>query len=755
MKISRFLPAFAVTCALLTAPVAAVQDKTLLGFTPERAQKQRALEARFDALLKRENLREWMKRMSSAPHHVGSPFGKEVAEFIAGQFRAWGYKTEIEQFDVLFPTPKTRLLEMTGGPQPFTAALAEPQLKEDATSGPMPNVLPTYNAYSIDGDVTGQLVYVNYGVPQDYETLAENGVDVRGKIVVARYGGSWRGIKPKVAAEHGAVGCLIYSDPRDDGYFQGDVYPKGAWRNEQGAQRGSVADMPLFPGDPLTPNVGATKEAKRLALKEAPTLTKIPVLPISYADALPLLRAMSGPIAPDAWRGALPLTYHIGPSETKAHLKLEFDWKTAPAYDVIARIDGAELPDEWVIRGNHHDAWVFGADDPVSGMVAVMEEARAVGELVKGGWRPKRTIVYTAWDAEEPGLLGSTEWVEAHHAMLKDKAAIYVNSDSNGRGFLSVGGSHTLEKFVNEVARDVTDPVKKMTVAERARALRGVRGENAEARREALDRADLRISALGSGSDYSPFLQHLGIASLNIGFGGEDGGGSYHSIYDSFDHYTRFSDYDFAYGVALAQVAGRVCLRFADADVLPFEFTNFAETVNKYSREVTKLADDLREETAVKNKMLQSGAYAAIADPKKTYVAPTAKDPVPFLNFAPLGNALARLQVSAQNYTTSMKSLTTAGKAMTPEARKLIDQALIKTERTLVREEGLPRRGWYKHQIYAPGFYTGYGVKTLPGIREAIEQRNWKEAGEQINFAAAALDRLSDEIDRAVSLAQK
>ncbi len=737
----------------LTLPAGAIDNKPLLGFTRDGAIRQREMETRFDSLLKKENLREWMKRLAARPHHLGSAYGKENAEFIASQFRSWGYETEIEQFDVLFPTPKTRLLEMTA-PEKFTARLAEPALKEDSTSNQASEQLPIYNAYSIDGDVTAQLVYVNYGVPKDYDALAERGIDVKGKIVIARYGGSWRGIKPKVAAEHGAVGCLIYSDPRDDGYFQGDVYPKGAWRNENGAQRGSVADMPLFPGDPLTPGIGATKDAKRLALKDAPTLTKIPVMPISYADALPLLRSLAGPMAPEDWRGALPISYHLGPGPAVVHLKLEFDWKTVPCYNVIAKIRGSERPDEWIIRGNHHDAWVNGADDPISGLVAEMEEARAIGELMKSGWKPKRTIVYAAWDGEEPGLLGSTEWVEAHADLLKRNAAVYINSDTNGRGFLGVGGSHTLEKFINEVGRDVTDPQTKVSVLERIRALRIVRGSTDD-KREARERADLRISALGSGSDYSPFIQHLGIASLNIGYGGEDGGGSYHSVYDSFDHYTRFGDPNFDYGIALAQTGGRIVLRLANADVLPLVFGNFADAVERYVREVAKLTDDMREETRQKNRQINERSLWIIADPTEVYVAPKAEAPVPHLNFAPLQNSLARLQESARSFDGVMNEAAASGRALPLEAQKSLDGILIQTERAMTREQGLPRRSWYKHQIYAPGFYTGYGVKTLPGVREAIEQRNWKEASEQVNIIAETIDRLTAEIDRATKIARQ
>lgn len=720
--------------------------KPMMGFTAENSIGQRALEGKFDSLLKAENLRDWMKRLSARPHHVGSPYGKENAEFIAAQFNAWGFETKIERFDVLFPTPKTRLVEMTA-PERFTARLNEPELREDATSGQQTEQLPTYNAYSVDGDVTAPLVYVNYGVPGDYDTLERRGIDVRGKIVIARYGGSWRGIKPKVAAEHGAVGCIIYSDPRNDGFYQGDVYPKGAWRNENGVQRGSVADMPLFPGDPLTPGVGSTAGAKRLDIKNAPTLTKIPVLPISYSDALPMLKNLDGAVVPDAWRGSLPVTYHFGGTTPTVHIKLQFNWDIKPIYNVNAKLAGKEFPEQWVIRGNHHDAWVNGADDPISGLVALMEEARGIGELTKTGWRPKRTIVYNAWDGEEPGLLGSTEWVESHAEELKNSAVAYINTDSSGRGFLGIGGSHTLEKFINEVGRDIPDPQTKLTVWERARAQQIVSGSPTE-KKEALERPDLRIDALGSGSDFTPFLQHLGIASLNIGFGGEDGGGSYHSIYDSFDHYVRFSDSDFVYGVALAKVCGHSVLRLADADTLPFEFTNFAETVSGYASEVVKLADTMREETKTTNGLISSGMLKDVQDPKQTFVVPKPKGEVPNLDFTPLKNAVAKLEASAKAY---QKASATTKVSQSP--LDLLNSILYRSERALLTDAGLPRRDWFKHQIYAPGFYTGYGVKTLPGIREAIEQRDWKEANEQILIVAKTIEAFAAQVDKAAGVA--
>jgi len=733
--------------ALLAAAVlsaASPDDKAILGFSDSQAAEQRSLEERFDAQIRADNLRDWMKRLTARPHHVGSPYGKENAEFIAAQFKSWGYDTRIEEFKVLFPTPKSRLLEMVE-PTPFKASLAEPALKEDATSGQSDEQLPVYNAYSTDGDVTGDLVYVNFGVPKDYDELERRGIDVKGKIVIARYYGSWRGIKPKVAAEHGAIGCIIYSDPHEDGFFQGDVYPKGSFRNARGAQRGSVADMPLYPGDPLTPGVGATEDAKRLPIKDAPTLTKIPVLPISYEDALPLLQAIGGPVAPESWRGALPTTYHIGPGPAKVRLKLEFDWKLVPCFNVIARMAGSERPNQWVLRGNHHDAWVNGADDPISGLVAVMEEARAFSELAKTGWKPRRSIVFCAWDGEEPGLLGSTEWVEAHAAELKEHAVAYVNSDNNGRGFLRAQGSHSLERLVNQAARDVIDPQKKIPIAERLRALRLTRG-SAEEQKDARDRAELRIGALGSGSDYTAFLDHLGIASLDVRFGGEDSGGSYHSIYDSFDHYTRFGDPGFHYGVALAQTAGRIVLRLANAATLPFEFGPSADAISGYAREVAKLTDDLREETEKTNRLIREGRYEAAADPTETFVAPKPKTPVPHLNFAPLQNAVARLRQSAQDHEHARRGLDLSGKGAAE-----VDVVLFRTERALTGD-GLPRRPWFKHLIYAPGFYTGYGVKTLPGIREAIEERKWEEADQQGAATARAIDAYAAAVEKATAL---
>ncbi|AIE86368.1 transferrin receptor-like dimerization domain-containing protein [Fimbriimonas ginsengisoli] len=690
----------------------------LVGFSPVGSVRERELETKFDAAINAGDLRGWMKRLSARPHHVGSPYGLENANFMLKLYESFGLQAHIETFTVLFPSPRTRILTMGM----FKAKLTEPPIVGDTSARLTAEELPPYNAYSRDGDVRGKLVYVNFGMPADYEELEKRGIEVKGKIVIARYGGGWRGIKPKVAAEHGAIGCLIYSDPKDDGYFQGDVYPQGGYRNEDSVQRGSIADMPVYPGDPLTPGIGATKDAKRLAVTEAPTITKIPTLPISYGDAIPLLKDLTGPVAPEAWRGALPLTYHIGPGKSTVRLKVEFDWQLVEARDVIAILPGTDLKDQWVIRGNHHDAWVCGADDPLSGQVAMLSEAKALGALAKNGWKPKRTIVYCSWDGEEPGLLGSTEWVETHAEELSQKAVAYINSDSNSRGFFGVGGSHSLEPFMNGIMRDVPDAEAPMSIGARLRARAIVTGA-AEEKKKARSADDLAISPLGSGSDYSPFLQHIGVASLNFGFGGEGEGNQYHSAYDTFEWFTRFLDPDYAYGVLLAKTGGRAVLRMANADSLPMDYGRFATVVEKYAKEVVALVDEMRQKTDDLNASIADGSLAASFDPRDKNIIPVPKAAVPKVDLKPLLDAVARLKEAAKNSRPN-------------------DAKLIQCERALLGP-GLPRRTWYRHTIYAPGFYTGYGVKTLPGIREAIEQRNWPEAEEQAKIAAESLDKLA------------
>jgi N-acetylated-alpha-linked acidic dipeptidase len=630
----------------------------------------------------------------------------------------------------------------------------------DATSA-TPGALPPYSAYGGDGDVTAGLVYANQGMPDDYKELARRGIDVRGKIVITRYGGGWRGLKPKLAQEHGAAGCLIYSDPRDDGYGAGDVYPKGGWRPQDAVQRGSVQDMQLYPGDPLTPGVGATADAKRLALADARTILKIPVMPISYADALPLLRALDGPMAPGEWRGGLPIAYHLGGGDAaKAHLVVKSDWNRKDIHDVIAVMQGSTEPDQWILRGNHHDGWVFGAWDPLSGNVALLDEAKAIGALAKTGWRPKRTLVYASWDAEEPGLLGSTEFAEAHADELQRKAVAYINSDTNGHGFLGMEGSHSLQHVLNEVAAGVDDPETHASVGERARAKMRIDGAAGGAKPPAVEAAaiaakggDLPIEALGSGSDYSAFLQHLGIASLNLGFGGEDDqGGVYHSRYDSFDHYDRFGDPGFAYGVALSKVAGHTALRLANADVLPMRFSDFSDTLGRYVADLNRSIVDMRKATESQHALLDARAYALVSDPARPIGPPARDSDMPAMDLAPLDAAVKRLQASAASFESAYDARATAGFKGTPDQQRAIDVAMARMEQALTDPDGLPGRGWYKHMIYAPGLLTGYGVKTVPGVREAIEQRRWEEAGRYTTITARVLDGYRTQLDQLTTL---
>jgi N-acetylated-alpha-linked acidic dipeptidase len=721
--------------SLLTIAAFANAQQKISGFTDASGAKELQTEQTFDASLSAPHIGETIKELSAFPHNLGSPGSKAVAEKILQKYKSYGLDAHIETFTVLFPTPKTRVLELTGSTQ-YTALLKEPAVPEDATSG-QASQLPTYNAFSADGDVTGQLIFVNYGLPEDYETLSKLGVDVKGKIVIAKYGRSWRGIKPKVAYEHGAIGCIIYSDPADDGYSAGDVYPKGAYKNEYGVQRGSVMDMVIYPGDPLTPGIGATKNAKRLDRKDAATILKIPVLPISYHDAQPLLAAIDGAVAPRSWQGGLPITYHIGPGKATAHLKLEFNWDMVPAYDVIAKIKGAVWPDEWVMRGNHHDAWVNGACDPISGQSIMLDEAKALGDLLKTGWRPKRTIVYCSWDGEEPGLIGSTEFAEEHDKELQQKAVIYINTDDSGRGFLGAGGSQSLENFMDEISKNVVDPQTNVSVFERKMARELVDAASAKDKKEILARKGLKLESLGSGSDYSSFLQHLGIPTLDLGFGGEDGGGEYHSIYDSYDDYVRFKDPGFKYGVALSETAGHAILRMADAGLLPFDFRSLQSTIDKYTTELNDLVNTMRENTDLENQLIKANDYILAADPTKTEQAPAPKGEVPKLDFTALKTALDSLKKSADK----LEVTWTAASQTTTDHDKL-NKLLYHAEQQLL-SDGLPRRPWYKHTIYAPGFYTGYGVKTLPGIREAIEQRNWTEAQEQIGVVAKSINNLA------------
>ena len=641
---------------------------------------------------------EFIKHFANQPHLAGTPQSKQTAEGILAELRGFGLDAHIEQFESLLPTPKTRVLEMTA-PTRLRLKLEEPAVALDPNSHDA-GMVPTYNAYSGDGDVTAPLVYANYGLPSDYDTLASLGIDVKGKIVIVRYGASFRGTKVKVAHERGAIGCIIYSDPHDDGYFQGETYPNGAFRPAQGVQRGSVLDLPLYPGDPLSPGWASEPGAKRLSLAEAQTIMKIPVLPISYGDAQPLLATLTGPVAPESWRGALPVTYRLGPGSAVVHMNVVMDNATRPLYNVIARIPGSDFPDQWILDGNHHDAWVHGASDPLSGAASLMETARTLAEMVRSGWKPKRTILLAFWDGEEFGLIGSTEWMEKHAAELDQSLIAYLNADNSGKGRFNVGGSHSLEAFVQELTRDVNDPTGKPL----AGAL------------EANQNHDVHIAALGSGSDYTPFLQHLGIAALDIRFASEDSG-VYHSDYDDFNWYSRFSDTNFTYGRTLSQVHTLAMMRLADAPLLPFEFGRLTATIRGYTEQVASL---------------------------------------PSLGRRPDLNALfaevTRLQKSAADFNAAYDRAQANLAAASPEKLAALNRILFRTERALTADPGLPGRPWYRHLIYAPGVYTGYAAKTLPGIREAIEAGKTDEARDEAARVVHALTTLDDQISQATML---
>lgn len=712
-------------------------DDAILGFDDTSSASQRETEALFDASINTADMDAWLKRMSAKPHHVGSQGSKENAEFIAGLLESWGYEVEIAEYEILLPTPNVREIELTA-PTQFTATLREDSLEEDPSTFVRDDLLAPYNAFSVDGEVEGELVFVNYGIPEDYEILERYGIDVSGKIAIAKYGRSWRGIKPKLAGEKGAIATIIYSDPADDGYGAGDAYPKGPFKHESGVQRGSVMDMPTYPGDVLTPGRGATANARRLRRADAPTITSIPVLPISQRDALPLLAALDGEVVPPEWRGGLPITYHFGPGPARVRMKARFNWDMVTAYNVIARLEGSEYPDEWVIRGNHHDGWNHGAADPLSGLVATLAEAKAVAALAKDGRRPLRTMIYAAWDAEEPGLIGSTEWAEHHADELRQHAVAYLNTDGSDRGFINIGGSHVLERFFNQIIEEVDDPRSDITLKERRRAYELIYGDDNE-KSTARERNDLRIYPMGSGSDYTPFLQHLGIASANVNFGGEADDGSYHTLYDTYEHYTTFQDPGLVYGATLAKVTGRASLRLANAPRLPFEFRGFADNIELYVGELEELADSMRKETAETVRLIDEGTYAAAINPYKSIGAPLKNEPVPYFNFAPLKNALDRLQKAADRFDELSKEKFTASESL--------NNLLYTSERLLTRDAGLEGRPWYKHHIYAPGFYTGYGVKTIPGVREAIEQREYDNVAPQISIAAEVLNGMADRIE--------
>ncbi|MBV9572166.1 MAG: M28 family peptidase [Alphaproteobacteria bacterium] len=747
---------FASSCALALLAISAAPAP---GPVP---QDQASLERSFDASIKAGEMGDSLKTLAAEPNHVGSPHDKQNADFILGLFKKFGWDTHIETFNVLYPTPISETVELLG-PKPFKATLQEPNIPGDTTARAKQPALPAYLAFQGDGDVKAPLVYVNYGMRDDYKALERLGVDVKGKIVIVRYGSGWRGLKPLLAQQHGAVGCLIYSDPSDDGYSVDTAYPNGPARPARGFQRGSVMDMPIYPGDPLTPGVGSTQNAKRLDRAKAQTILKIPALPISYADAQVLLASLKGRVVPEGWRGRLPITYRVGPSEAQVHLVVKSDWSLKPIYDVIAMLKGSDYTNQWIVRGNHHDGWVHGATDPLSGQIALLAEAKALGELARQGWRPKRTIIYASWDGEEPALLGSTEWAETHAADLKRKALLYINTDANARGFLDVGGNHDFEHLVNQVANDVVDPETHVSIGQRHRAKARVDAMEptshdpetverlkAEAKIAADPKRDFPIGALGSGSDYSTFLEHLGVPSLNLEFGEEgDSGGVYHSRYDTYEHHSRFVDPGFAYDALLAKTVGRLVMRAANSDLPLQQAGNFSDAVARYYGEIKKLAAEKHEKADTQAKLLADRGFQLAADPTKTSGPPTALKPVPKFELAPLENALERLKKSARAYDDAVRK---NGASLNPQARARLQGLMQSIDQTLAPDGGLPGRPWFKNLVYAPGRFTGYGAKTLPGVREAIEDERWDDVNKYARLTANALNAYSVRLDQATAV---
>jgi N-acetylated-alpha-linked acidic dipeptidase len=658
--------------------------------------------------------------MTAEPHHTGSPYEIKLADYVGDQFKQIGIESTKYEYSVLLPWPKQRRIDIVA-PDQVRLDVEEEKIRGDQWAD-KPGILPAYNAYSPSGDVTGEIVYVNFGIPADYETLDTLGISVKGKIVLARYGGSWRGIKPKVAAEHGAIACIIYSDPHEDGYFQGDVYPDGPFRGWGMIQRGSVMDMPRYPGDPSTPGRPSKAGVERIPMDKIETFAPIPVQPMSYRDGVELLKRLKGPVAPEAWRGALPVTYRIGPGPARVHMSLQMDYAQRRLINVVGKVTGAVAPDEWIIVGSHRDAWTFGASDSVSGHVSMMAVARAMSEMMKKGWKPRRSVLFISWDGEEQGLLGSTEWVEDLTTELRAKTAVYVNRDA-GAGGLNFSGSavHSLTPFVYELAQSIQPEGATRTLydgwLERAR-------EQSPARDGQPMLKVPAVGALGSGSDYTAFLDHVGIASLDFGLNGRGGDGSYHSTYDNPTWFKKYIDPQFKFSVLAAQVTGVALLRLADADVLPFDYETYGRQILEYIGEI------------------EHQAAKASADGAKT---------VDFAGLRSAAEAFAKAGAAVRERGEALLSGTNSEGVRPPsDSRRGSDRSdpfaeinhrLIMAERDLIEPAGLPDRPWYRHVIYAPGLYTGYGVKTIPGVREAVDAGNYARAAEQAAIVIRALNR--------------
>jgi N-acetylated-alpha-linked acidic dipeptidase len=724
MRLSwRWLRGLLLSLYIILSPLAlssgAGESDSIRGFFPARAADERALEQKLRAIPDATHAEDNLRHITAEPHIAGTEASRRVAEWLRDQYRSFGFEAEIVSYSAWLPQPREVKLELTA-PEPKTLATPEQPIEADKDTSD-PRAIVGFNAYSPSAEVSAPVVYVNYGMPEDYRALDSLGIRVEGKIAIARYGHSYRGIKTKLAEEHKALGLILYSDPQDDGYMAGDPFPRGPWRPMSGIQRGSVLYTQIYPGDPLTPGVAATLDAARISPADAANLPRIPTLPINAQDAAPILQNLGGPHVPKGWQGGLPFTYHVGPGDAAVRMKLEMDYQQRPIYDVIAKLPGSD-GDAWVVLGNHHDAWVFGAADPGSGTAVMLETARALGELVRSGWKPRRTIVMCEWDGEEPGLIGSTEWVEANRAELQAKAVAYINTDVgvDGPNF-GASASPSLKELIREAAREVQDPRTGRSVYDvwRQRAAHPKDEPSGNARPESKPESpgEVPLGALGAGSDFCPFFDHAGIPSMDMGFGGEYG--VYHSLYDDFYWMQHFGDPTFAYHAALARLIGTIALRLDEADILPYDFAAYAAEIAHASNELASRA-------------FQENADAA--------------------SVKSISEASAQLNASASRVSQAIQVLFASSLNATKEAQ--INRALAAVEQSLLTPEGLVGRPWYKHTVFAPGSYAGYAAGILPGPNEALDRKDAAAFRREAESLAAALRRAATSLDNVTRLAQ-
>jgi len=705
---------------LLSIALAGDQAANIRGFFPARAEAEHALELQLQKIPNAAHAEADLRYLTSQPHMAGTEASRQIAEWLRDQYRSFGFEADLVTYSVWLAQPREVSLELIA-PVKKTLATPEQPVEGDKDSSD-PRAVMAFNTYSPSGEVTAPVVYVNYGTPEDYAELDSIGVSVQGKIALARYGRNYRGIKSRLAEEHKALGLVIFSDPADDGYMAGDPFPKGPWRPMSGIQRGSVLYTEFYPGDPLTPGIGATAKATRIAPSSAASLPHIPTMPINAQDATAILEHLGGQHVPKNWQGGLPFTYHVGPGQSEVHMKLVMEFQQRPIYDVIAKLRGTD-DGQWVVLGNHHDAWVYGAADPSSGTAVVLETARALGELARSGWKPRRTIVMCEWDGEEPGLLGSTEWVEANRAELEAKAVAYINTDVGVTGpNFSASATPSLKDVIRDVTRDVQDPRAGRSVHDvwREHASQSKGGPNGIARPElkAESPGEVPIGALGAGSDFCPFYDFAGVPSMDLGFNGDYG--VYHSLYDDFYWMKEFGDPTFVYHATLARILGTVVLRLDEADILPFDYS-------VYAAEIGRMTGDLS---------------ARVGERKGTEAS----------DLRALSEASRQLSASASRASAALRVISPA--ALTPTAQRDLNHTLVNVEQSLLAPEGLAGRPWYKHTIFAPGSYAGYAAEVLPGVNEALDTNDSSTFHREAAALAAALGRAAARLDHITQLAQ-